>query len=68
MQHTAVNLVTSSWAPSNSWKFIRSYIVSLDVMNKWKPKLLHLPFFLSLSATKMHVYNDRFWVSSTIPH
>ena len=31
MKHTAVNLVTSSCAPSNSWKFIRSYIVALDL-------------------------------------
>jgi len=23
MQHTAVNLVTTSWVPSNSWNFIR---------------------------------------------
>ena len=31
MQHTVVNLVTSFWAPSNSWKFICSYIVALDL-------------------------------------
>jgi len=23
MQHTAINLVTISWAPSNSWNFIQ---------------------------------------------
>jgi len=23
MQHTAVNLVTTSWAPSNRWNFIQ---------------------------------------------
>jgi len=31
MQHTAVNVVRSSRAPSNSWKFIHSYIIALDL-------------------------------------
>jgi len=31
MQHTTVNLL-STWAPSNSGNFIRSYIVALDVL------------------------------------
>ena len=30
MQHTAVNPVTTFWAPLNSWKFIRSYIIALN--------------------------------------
>ena len=31
MQHTAINLVSPSWGPSNSWIFIHSYIVALDL-------------------------------------
>ena len=31
MQHTAVNLLKTSWAPSNTWNFIHSYIVALDL-------------------------------------
>jgi len=31
MKHTAVSLLRTSWAPSNTWTFIRSYIVALDL-------------------------------------
>jgi len=31
MQHTAVNLLKTSWASSNTLNFIRSYIVALDL-------------------------------------
>ena len=31
MQHTTINLLKMSWAPSNSSNFIHSYIVALDL-------------------------------------
>jgi len=31
MQHTAVNVVTMFWAPSNSWNFYNSHIITLDL-------------------------------------
>jgi len=31
MQHTAINLLKTSWAPSNSRNFICSYIAALDL-------------------------------------
>jgi len=31
MQYTTINLLKTSWAPSNSWTFICSYIVALDL-------------------------------------
>ena len=31
MQHTAVNLATKSWAPSNSWNFIEQSHSSLGL-------------------------------------
>ena len=31
MKHTAVSVLNMSWAPSNTWNFVRSYIVVLDL-------------------------------------
>jgi len=31
MQHTAVNLLKTSWAPSNTGNFIHSYILAFDL-------------------------------------
>jgi len=32
MQQTAVNLLKTSWAPSNSWDFNTCHSVALDVL------------------------------------
>jgi len=44
MQHTAVNLLKIAWAPSNSWNFIRSYIITLDLL------CCHYKMFVSLEV------------------
>jgi len=31
LQHTAINLLKTSWTTSNTWNFICSYIVALDL-------------------------------------
>jgi len=31
MQQTAVNLLKTSWAPSNSWNFYTSHIIALEL-------------------------------------